>query len=254
MRIEKEKRSGFPGGMKRRNFTLIELLVVIAIIAILASMLMPALSKARESARSIACCGNMKQLALIWNLYQEDNNGYLMTFLKTSTSGRLKGTANVYYYEYMLTEDIIPGGAKSDHSPDAANQGNARKLLQYPSDPDPKLLFSNIPVKLSYGYNFVMDDSTNPIFAKRITQLKRYFSDTPIFADNWKYQLLNKGTTIPDLFVTTANVRTAKAHSRGMNIAHPGGHVTSGGIYWRGATGAMDLWNIEPPTAPRLQE
>lgn len=91
----------------KRAFTLIEILVVIAIIAILASMLLPALSKAKEKGRRTHCVNNLRQMALAGQLYADDNEGrFAPTFWVKGSNVNRKAWFN-FLQEYQQTTNLL---------------------------------------------------------------------------------------------------------------------------------------------------
>src|SRR5215212_8993403 len=82
-------------GMGRGGFTLIELLVVIAIIAILAAILFPVFSKARERARQTSCANRLRQLSTATNLYYQDWDGFFPQYGGVVAEGQPYGFGNL---------------------------------------------------------------------------------------------------------------------------------------------------------------
>ncbi len=126
----------------RRSFTLIELLVVIAIIAILASMLLPALKNARESAKGVICLSNLKQCGSGFLFYANDYQGFLP---KINAAGACLG--NSLWYTNVLADGEYLKTTVAVNNWGTTNGGG---ILRCPNVPSPKI---RIVWMESYGVN-----------------------------------------------------------------------------------------------------
>ncbi len=132
----------------RHGFTLIELLVVISIIAVLMSIMMPALKKAREQARTVVCQTNLKSQSLASNLYSLDNNDAMVVYQ------RFVSRTDQYIWANDISPYIdSPSGAKGAQGD--SWYGNTDKILKIFTCPSQREKLEGLNWWLRYGMSFM---------------------------------------------------------------------------------------------------
>lgn len=121
-----------PNRRPRRPFTLIELLVVIAIISILASMLLPALTKARFMARRTKCASNIRQLGLATQLYLDDYDEFIpLMENNTIRDGTISSAASRHDTGRVIRDDYMGANAAAWRCPDPMDAAYQRDYTPY---------------------------------------------------------------------------------------------------------------------------